>query len=117
MIADRPHPVVPTARWIKLHPTVQEHPCAGPVVYFVTNAEASAADLPQVVKIGTTVDLPHRMDRMQQRRRGFTARLVGWLPGGDAEEGALHIRFDAQRVGASGDWFWVAGPLLAYLSR
>jgi hypothetical protein len=115
--AERPHPVIPTDRWEQLHPSVQRHPCDGPIVYVVTNALACHVGLPQVVKIGTTVDLPRRMDRMQQRRAGFYARLVLWQSGGESVERECHRRYWSQRVGASGDWFWVAGPLLDALTE
>lgn len=110
--APRPHPVVPVARWEQLHPSVQQHPHDGPIVYVITNDLACPVGLPQVVKIGTTVDLPARMDRMQQRRDGFRARLVLWQPGGEPVERECHRRYWTQHVGASGDWFWVAGALL-----
>jgi hypothetical protein len=94
---------------------VQWHPYDGPIVYVITNDLACPAGLPQVVKIGTTVDLPRRMDRMQQRRPGFRARLIRWQPGGESVERDCHRRYRPLRVGASGDWFWVAGALLGVL--
>jgi len=107
MIADQP-----------LHPSTQRHPLSlgEPIVYLVTNAAVWDGDpraLPQVVKIGTTVDLPGRMKRMH-RSRGprFRAVLFAWSPGGDSLERELHYRHRNYRVGASGDWFWVHPGLL-----
>lgn len=108
-------PSVPLDRWEQLHPSVQVHPHDGPIVYVVTNDLACPLGIPNVVKIGTTVDLPARMDRMERRRHGFRARLIRWQPGGEAVERACHLRYREQRVGTSGDWFWTAGPLLASL--
>lgn len=107
MIADQP-----------LHSSTQDHPTALgiPVVYFVTSSDVwddGWPTPPQVVKIGTTVDVPGRMKRMHRSRGpGFQAVLVGWCEGGEELERELHLRHRAHRVGASGDWFWVHPGLL-----
>lgn len=96
-----------------LHPSVTRHPRPDrlPIVYYVTNAMVSPEGMPQVVKIGSTVDLPERMLRMQRRYPDLLARLVAWHPGDERTESRLHATHRRRRV-TGADWYWLAGELL-----
>lgn len=81
----------------------QSHPS---VVYFV-----QVEDGP--IKIGTTTNLPGRLDELQvaQPQR---LDLLAVVPGGRAEESGLHKLFEADRI--RGEWFRPTATLLAHVA-
>lgn len=76
-------------------------------VYFIQ----SGTDGP--IKIGKANDPEARLAELQVGSPS-ALRLIGSIPGGIAEERALHARFSADRV--RGEWFSPSAPLLDYLA-
>ena len=111
MLQTEPDPLSP-ARLAQLDPSVRAHPRPGPVVYYVRNALAGDGS---PIKIGTTVDLPLRMERLQRRQPALLAELLAWEPGGLPEEARRHREFRAARL--QGEWHWPDLALLAHVYR
>lgn len=100
------------ARLAQLDPTVRAHPRPGPIVYYVRNALAGDGS---PIKIGTTVDLPLRMERLQRRQPALLAELLAWEPGAERLEAQRHREFRAARL--QGEWHWPDVPLLQHVHR
>ena len=80
-----------------------KHQC---VVYFIRTV-----GLP-FVKIGQTTDLVQRLASIQTGNHE-EVRVMGTIPGGIAEERALHARFDALRIRPGNEWFHLRDDLEA----
>lgn len=78
----------------------------GAVVYFIQGGFGGP------IKIGTTQSLRARLKGLQC---GSPVRLyvLATLPGGDAQESELHVRFDEDRL--HGEWFSPSASLLAFI--
>jgi len=77
-----------------------------PVIYF--------AQVGELVKIGTTTNLPARLASLRSAaRRGLDLLLV--VPGSYAEEAQVHALFGADRV--RGEWFTPSAALTAFIAE
>lgn len=76
-----------------------------PVVYFLRTGG--------MVKIGTSTRLLSRVNDLSLS----LSDVVLVVPGGEDVETAYHERFARQRVHYKREWFWVRGPLLAFLEQ
>jgi len=109
MLPNQPIPLSP-ARLAQLDETVRTHPRPGPIVYYVRNALAGDGS---PIKIGTTVDLPLRMERLQRRQPALLAELLAWEPGAERLEGQRHRQFRDARL--QGEWHWPDVSLLQHV--
>jgi hypothetical protein len=66
------------------------------------------------IKIGTTTDMPARIDALQTANPE-KLKVLGWCPGGHRVERALHRRFARHRI--RGEWFRPARELLLMIHR
>lgn len=111
MLPNEPAPLSP-ARLAQLDPSVRAHPRPGPIVYYVRNALAGDGS---PIKIGTTVDLPLRIERLQRRQPALLAELLAWESGAERLEAQRHREFRAARL--QGEWHWPDLPLLQHVHR
>jgi len=110
MLPNEPAPLS-AGRRERLDPAAQVHPHAGPLVYYLRNL---AVPLGSPIKIGTTGNLPLRVEQLQ-RQTGEVLGLLAWEPGGYPVERARHERFARSRIAGS-EWFWQSLDLLDHLA-
>lgn len=85
------------------------------VVYYAVREE-----FPTVVKIGTTVNLPHRFEELR-RKYGTSLTILGVEKDYGSNENILeleskrHFEFRADRI--IGEWFWVTPEVHAHISN
>ena len=87
------------------HRAPPQPPSRQPVVYFIRSGE--------LIKIGTTVCLPSRIDDLATHGPDLPEILLV-VPGGHAEERQVHALFAAERV--RGEWFRPSEALMAFIA-
>jgi hypothetical protein len=77
-------------------------------IYFIQAGEGGP------IKIGFSVDPVARLSKMQSDNAA-PCRLLGVMPGGEPEEGALHSKLAQHRI--RGEWFAASADVLAQVPK
>lgn len=107
----QPKPLSP-ARLEWLDESAHRHPHPGPIVYYLRNAAILDGS---PVKIGTTANLPVRIEQLQ-RTLDLALAVIVWEPGGYTLERRRHGQFARSRIGKT-EWFWCELPLVEHMIR